>query len=260
MFSMLRPVTDTVDVGGEGGDDDTLVAILELAHEGGAHHLFGGGEAGTLHVGGVGAQTQDPLLAQLTQAGQVDDLPVNGGGVDLEVAGVDDGAHLSVDGESHGVGDGMVHMDELHGELACPDALARLYGDELGGFHQLVLLQLQLDETGGEAGAVDGHVDLLEHIGDGADVVLVAVGDEQAPDSGLVLDEVADIGDHAVDAVHVITGEGHTTVHHDDFAAVFIGGHVLADLVETAKGNDFQFFCHRYRNSFAERPQKGGNM
>ena len=256
----IQHLLDTVDVGGEGGDDDTLVAILELAHEGGTHHLFGGGETGTLHVGGVGAQTQDPLLAQLTQAGQVDDLPVNGGGVDLEVAGVDDGAHLSVDGESHGVGDGMVHMDELHGELACPDALARLYGDELGGFHQLVLLQLQLDETGGEAGAVDGHVDLFEHIGDGADVVLVAVGDEQAPDPGFVLDEIRHIGDHAVDAVHVITGEGHTTVHHDDLAAVFIGGHVLADLVETAKGNDFQFFCHRYRNSFAERPQKGGNM
>ena len=71
-------------------------------------------------------------------------------------------------------------MDELHGELARPNALACLHSDELGGLHQLVLLQLQLDETGGEAGAVDGHVDLLENVGDGADVVLVAVGDEQA--------------------------------------------------------------------------------
>ena len=108
-----------------------------------------------------------------------------------------------------------------------------------------MLLQLQLDKTGGEAGAVDGHIDLLENIGDGADVVLVAVGDEQAPDPGFVLDEIAHIGDHAVDAVHIIAGEGHAAVHHDDLAAVFIGGHVLADLVETAKGDDFQFFCHR---------------
>ena len=108
-----------------------------------------------------------------------------------------------------------------------------------------MLLQLQLDEAGGEAGAVDGHVDLLEDVGNGADVVLVAVSDEQAPDPGLVLDEVADIGDHAVDAVHVVPGEGHAAVHHDDFAAVLIGGHVLANLVETAKGDNFQFFCHR---------------
>ena len=76
-------------------------------------------------------------------------------------------------------------------------------------------------------------------------MVLVAVGDEQAPDAGFVFDEVADIGNHAVDAVHIIAGEGHTAVHHDDLAAVFIGGHVLSNLVETAKGDNFQFFCHR---------------
>ena len=80
---------------------------------------------------------------------------------------------------------------------------------------------------------------------DGADVILVAVGDEQAPDPGLVLDEVGHIGDHAVDAVHIVPREGHAAVHHDDFTAVLIGGHVLADLVEAAKRDDFQFFCHR---------------
>ena len=167
------------------------------------------------------------------------------GGVNFEVAGVDNSAHFRVDGKGHGVRDGVVHMDEFHGELARPDAFASLHGDELRGLHQLVLLQLQLDEAGGEAGAVDGHVDLLEDVGNGADVVLVAVGDEQAPDPGLVLDEVADVGDHAVDAVHVVPGEGHAAVHHDDLAAILIGGHVLADLVETAKGDNFQFFCHR---------------
>ena len=198
MFSMLRPVTaargggiqhllDTVDVGGEGGDDDTLVAILELAHEGGAHHLFGGGEAGALYVGRVGAQAQDPLLAQLAQAGQVDDLPVDGGGVDLEVAGVDHRPHPRVDGKGHRVGDGVVHVDELHLEFPGPHGLPRLNGDEPCGADQPVLLQLQLDEPRREPCAVDGQVDLLEHIGDRADVVLVSVGDEQSPQPGAVL-------------------------------------------------------------------------
>ena len=108
-----------------------------------------------------------------------------------------------------------------------------------------MLLQFEPDETGGKAGAVDGHVDLLEHVRDGAHMVLVAVGDEQAPDPGPVLDEVADVGNDEVDAVHVVPGEGHAAVHHDDLAAVLIGGHVLADLIETAQGDDFQFFCHR---------------
>ena len=91
-------------------------------------------------------------------------------------------------------------------------------------------------------------------------MILMPVGDEQTPPPAAVFHQIADVGNDAVDAVHIIAGEGHTAVHHDDLAAVFIGGHVLADLVETAKGNDFKFFCHRYRNSFAERPEKGGNM
>ena len=136
-------------------------------------------------------------------------------------------------------------MDELHSELAGPDALARLHRDELGAFHQPMLLQLQLDEPRGEPGAVDGHVQLFEHIGNGTHVILVPVGDEQTPDAGPVLDEVADVGNDEVDAVHVVPGESHAAVHHDDLAAVLIGGHVLADLIETAQGDDFQFFCHR---------------
>ena len=141
-------------------------------------------------------------------------------------------------------------MDELHVELPCPHGLPRLHGNELGGLHQPVLLQLQGDEAGGEAGAVDGHIHLLEDVGDGPDVVLVAVGDEEAPDAGAVLDEIGHVGDDEVDAVHIVPGEGHAAVHHDNLAAVLIGGHVLADLVQTAQGDDFQFFCHRCNNSF----------
>ena len=88
-----------------------------------------------------------------------------------------------------------------------PDALARLHGDELGGLCKAVLLQLELDEARGEAGAVDGHVHLLEHIGDGPHVVLVAVGDEEAPNPGPVFDEIGHVGDDGVNAVHVVPGK-----------------------------------------------------
>ena len=137
-------------------------------------------------------------------------------------------------------------MDELHLELPRPDGGAGVHGGELGGLHEAVLLQLQPDEPGGEGGAEDGHVHLLQNVGDGADVVLMPVGDEKAPDAGPVLHEIADVGDHGVDAVHVVPGEGHAAVHHDDLAAALVNGHVLADLIETAKRDDFQFFCHRF--------------
>ena len=194
---MDRPVTATLRpyraAGGEGGDDDPVLAALEQGVEGVAHAALASGVARALHVGGVGQQSQHPLLPQCAESGQVDHPALDGGGVDLEVAGVDDGAHRALDGEGHRVGDGVVHMDELNGELARLDHVPRLAGDHLGLGHQVVLLQLQLDQARAHAGGVNGGVDGPQHIGDGSDVVLVAVGDKDAPDLALVLDEVAHI-------------------------------------------------------------------
>ena len=138
-------------------------------------------------------------------------------------------------------------MDKLHLKFAGLHGLAGLYGDELRGVQKAVLLQLQLDEPGGKAGAVDGGVDLLENVGDGADVILVSVGDKHTPQTAVVLYQIADVGDDAVNAVHIVAGEGHAAVHDDDLAAVLVGGHVLADLIQTAQRDDLQFFCHKYQ-------------
>ena len=236
---------DAVHIGGKGGDDDALVTAPEEGVKGGAHAPLALGVAGALHVGGVAQQGQDPLLPQLAQPGQIDHAALDGGGVDLEVAGVDHGADGALDGEGHGVGDGVVDVDELHRELARLHHLAGLAGDELGLVQEPVLLQLQLHQTGGHAGGVDGGVDAAQQVGDGADVVLVAVGEEDAPDLVLVLDEIGEVGDDHVDAVHVVVGEAHAHVHHDDVAAVLVYRQVLADLVETAQRDDLQFFCHK---------------
>ena len=72
----------------------------------------------------------------------------------------------------------------------------------------------------------------------------MAVGEEDAPDLIPVLDEIAHVGDDHVDAVHIVIGESHAHVHHDDVVAVLVDGEILPDLVESAQRNDFQFFCH----------------
>ena len=97
----IQHLLDTVYVGGEGGDDNALVAIGKVALEGSAHGAFRQGVAGTLHVGGVRQQRQHALTTQLTEAGKVDDLPINGGGVDLKVARVNYRTHAGVDGKGH---------------------------------------------------------------------------------------------------------------------------------------------------------------
>ena len=115
-------------------------------------------------------------------------------------------------------------------------------GDELALVEDPVLLQLQRHQAQRQTGAVDRGLDLLQHVGQRADVVLVAVGQEDAADFLLVLDEVRHVGDHQIHAVHVALGKAHAAVHNDDVAAIFQHGHILADLIETAQAHNFQFF------------------
>ena len=135
-------------VGGEGGDDDSLVAVAELPVKAVGDHVFAGGVALPLHVGGVRQKRQHALISQLAQPRQIHHAVV-GSGVDLEVAGEYHCTHGGADGEGYRVGDGVVHVDELHGEASGLHHVTGLVGDELDLVCQPVLFQLQLNKTAG---------------------------------------------------------------------------------------------------------------
>ena len=235
---------DTVDVGREGRNDDALVLCPgKQAADTGGHLLLGGGEAGTLRVGGVAQQSQHALLAVLRQSSKVGGAAGQRGVVDLEVAGLDDGAGRAVDGESYRVRDGVVHMDRLHGEAAQLELLAGGDLHELGLACKAELLQLIADEAAGQAGAVDGQIELLQQIGDAADVILMAVGNEQALDLILILHHKGEIRDDHIDAEHIVIREDEAAVHDDHIAAALIDRHILAHFAEAAQRIDMDGRC-----------------
>ena len=223
---------DPVHIGGEGGDDDPLVAVSELPIQGFGHNIFAGGVALALHIGGIRQQSQNPIVAQLSQPGQVHHA-ISGGGVDLKVTGHNDGAHRGLNGESYGIGNGVVHMDEFYGEASGLHHIAGLVGNEFHRIGQVVLFQLQLDKAVGHGSAMDGTVDLLHAVGNGTDVVLMAVGNEHTPQLLLVGHQIRKVGDHQIHAVHIVIGETDTAVYHDHVLAVFQYGNVLADFVQS---------------------------
>ena len=69
-------------------------------------------------------------------------------------------------------------------------------------------------------------------------MVLVSVGQEDAADAVLILNQISEVGDDHVDAVHIVIGETHAHVDDDDVVAVLKDGQVFADLVQTAKGDN----------------------
>ncbi len=235
----VRHLLDAVYVAGEGGHDDAALGHVEAVLEGLADLPLRLGVPRPLHVGGVGEKAQDALAAVVGQAVDVDGLAIEGRQVDLEVAGVQYHTERRGDGQGHRPGDGVAGLDELHLEAAQLHHVSGLH--HVQGAGDVHLLELVFYEGHGQVRAVHGGVELLQGIGHGADMVLVAMGDDEASELLPVLLQIGHIRDYHVDARHVVVRERQTAVDDDDVLPVFEEGHILSDLAHAPQGDELQF-------------------
>ena len=251
---LLRAVYDlleTVDVGGKGRDDDPALPALELALKVCRDYALRERIARILDVRRIGNERQNALFAELSEAREVYHAAVYRGRVDLIVAGVNGDARAGAYRKRDGVRYGVVDMDELHLEARADlDRLARLDLDHPDPRGSPVLRELDVHERRRQRRAVHGAVKLIHDVGHGSDVVLVTVGENDALYPLLVADEIGYVGNNGVDAVHIVVREAYSAVNDDHLLAVLVDVHVLADLVQTAKSDYFQFFCQVNLTSF----------
>ena len=141
----------------------------------------------------------------------------------------------------------MVDLDEFDLERAQFDQIARLDHVHLHALDVAVLLEFLRHQRQRQARAVHGRREFFEHVGRGADVIFVAVGDDVTADALPVFFKIGKVGDHQIDARHVVAGKHGADVHHHDVVAVFEYGHVHADLAQSPEGDDAQpgffFLC-----------------
>ena len=102
------------------------------------------------------------------------------------------------------------------------------------------VIQLILEQLDGHAAAVDRRAEFAQQVGQAADVILVAVGDEDAAHTVSVLEHVGEIRNHRVHARHGFIREDLATIDDDDVVAVFVGRHVLADFAHAAQRDHAQ--------------------
>ena len=149
---------DAVDVRGERREDDPARRAGEALGQRRAHVDLRARVAGAVHVGGVRAEHDHALLAELGEAPVVGRLAVERARVELEVAGVDDGADGRVDRQADAVHDRVGDPDRLDAERPHLERLARPHRPQVGALQQAVLAQLLGHERQGQRGAVHGHV------------------------------------------------------------------------------------------------------
>ena len=117
-------------------------------------------------------------------------------------------------------------------------ALAVAHRDELGPVGHAGLVHPVAGQGQGELGAVDGHREVAQQVGEAAGVVLVPVGEDDGVDPVGVLAEVGEVGQHQVDAGHVRIGEHDPDVEDEDPPVDLDAGAVPADLAQTAEEDD----------------------
>ena len=147
-------------------------------------------------------------------------------------------AGIGANGQRRRFDDRVRHANGLHLEGAHVEARAD------GHFAQaeLVLAEASLlQPTTGQRQRVGRaphrHVELVEQEGQRADVILVAVGDDHAPQPLRVLGEPAEIRVQHVHA-QVVVGEAGATVHHQDAVALLDGEAVHPHLAQSPERHE----------------------
>ena len=128
-------------------------------------------------------------------------------------------------------------MQKFHFKRTDRDALPRRDLAQIRILEQPVLLEFLAHQRQREFRAIDGHVQIAEHIGNRADVILVRVRKKNRLHLLLALLQESDVGNNDVDAEKLGFGEHQSRVDDDNFVSASQGHHVHAEFAKPAKRN-----------------------
>ncbi len=228
------------DVGRERRHQDPALGAGEDRREALADRALARRRPLLLGVGAVAEQEQHALVADAREPGEVGRLTLHRRAVDLEVARVDDRAGRCAHHERACVGDGVRRVHPLDLEAAERARLTGTHRVQLGRFDEAVLAQLVAQKPEGQRGSIDGHREAGQHVRQRADVILMPVGQDDAPDAADAVLQPADVRDHEVDAEHLLLRKHQPGVDDHDVVAVRDRHHVSPDLAKPSQGDDGQ--------------------
>ena len=155
---------------------------------------------------------------------------------------MDHNADRRFDGQRHAIHQRVRHADRLDRERADGELFLGRDFDQLDLVQQLVLFELAFNVGQRELGGVDGNLEFAQNPGQAADVVLVAVRQDDGAHMLLVLNQVGDIGNNDIDAQQLRLRKHQPRVDHDNVVFPAQRKAVHAELAQSAQGNDLQFF------------------
>ena len=194
-----------------------------------------------LDVGGILKQRQHAVLAIFGKGVQVEEFVVGGRGIDFEIAGVDDDAEWRVDRERNAIDEAVRDLNGMDGKRSGLKALVGAHLAKVGVFEQAVLVEFVFDVGERELRAPYRNLEFRKHPGKRADVIFVAVGQDDAANPLAVLDEIGDVGNNDVDAEQFGFGEHESGVDDENVVSPANGHAVHAEFAEASERDNLQF-------------------
>src|SRR5512138_830311 len=131
----------------------------------------------------------------------------------------------------------MVDFDKLNGEVADLLLIARLDLYEFRLFFRRDLLEPALYKSNRQLRCVDWRADLLKQVWYCADVVFMAVGDQDRLYPGFVFSDITEVRNDVINARHFFSGEHDAAVYYYDFIPVFEECYIFTYTPEPSQGN-----------------------
>src|SRR5215831_6307308 len=134
----------------------------------------------------------------------------------------------------------MCHLEKLDSETSDVDGLFRNDRMKLSFLDDAVLLQFVFHESHRESRPIYRDIQIGKDERKSADVVFVAVREEDRFDFTLPLEQIGDIGNDDVDTEKFLVRKHHARMHNNDGSAAPKRHHVHTEFAEPAKRNYFE--------------------
>src|SRR4030095_7297661 len=134
----------------------------------------------------------------------------------------------------------MCHLEKLDSETSDVDRLFRNDRMKLSFLDDAVLFQLVFDKSHSESRPIHRHIQIGKDERKSANVVFVAVREEDRFDFTLPFEQIGDIGNDDVDTEKLLVRKHHARIHNNDGSAAPEGHHVHTEFAEAAKRNNFE--------------------
>ena len=233
--------TDAVNGRGETRNEKAALSVREDFIKLTAHRALTGGVSLAFDIGRILKQRQHALFSVLSEGVQIEEMIIRGRGIDFEIARMDNYAERRVNRERNTIHQAVGYADGMNRERPGLEALAGPHLAEVSVLEQSMLVELVLHVSQSELGAPDGHVKFRQNPGQSANVIFVAMGENDAAHPLPILGEIRNVWNNDVHAQQFSFGEHQPCVDHNNIVAPTDGHAVHTELAEAPQRDDLQF-------------------